>query len=202
MGIKIALIGTHGTGKTTLMNKVVEEYDIFNDMQDAFSDAGALYKDKLLEILDKNNLQLYFFARHLYRVSINDNFISDRSVLDALCYARYEFENGNLSSSMYEFLEEKSFELLRDYDCLFWLRPEFDLVGEDKRPEDKFYQKAIDEIFESYIYYKLDQNILVKQLSGSVEERFSEISSYIDYKLKYNKLHGQQELFEGFGISG
>ena len=202
MGIKIALIGTHGTGKTTLMNRVVEEYDIFNDMQDAFSDAGALYKDKLLEILDKNNLQLYFYARHLYRVSINDNFISDRSVLDALCYARYEYENGNLSTSMYDFLEEKSFELLKEYDCLFWLRPEFDLVGENKRPEDKFYQKAIDEIFESYIYYKLDHSILVKQLSGSVEKRFNEISSYIDYKLKNDRLNEQQELFEGFGISG
>ena len=176
MGIKVALIGTHGTGKTTLMNKVLQEYRIFDGMSDAFSDAGAMFKDKLLEILDKNNLQLYFYARHLYRVSINKYFISDRSVLDALCYAKYENRKGSLSDKMMNFLEEKSLELLKEYDHLFWLRPEFELVGEDKRPVDKEYQMAIDSIFQEYIE---KYNISVIRLTGSVEDRFTVIEKYL-----------------------
>lgn len=177
MGVKVALMGTHGTGKTTMMNKVLSEYRAFDKMSDAFSDAGALFKDKLLNILDKNNLQLYFYARHLYRVSINDYFISDRSVLDALCYAKYENMQGKLSNQMLEFLEEKSFELLEQYDHLFWLRPEFELVGEDKRPEDKDYQMAIDRIFQEYI---VDKDIDIIRLTGSVEERFQLMKKYLD----------------------
>lgn len=176
MGIKIALIGTHGTGKTTLMQKVLSEYRMFDKMSDAFSDAGALFKDKLLNILDKNNLQLYFYARHLYRVSINEYFISDRSVLDALCYAKYENQQGKLTDQMLEFLEEKSFELLKQYDHLFWLRPEFELVGEDKRPEDKEYQIAIDNIFQNYI---VERDIDIIRLTGTVEERFEIMKKYI-----------------------
>jgi deoxyadenosine/deoxycytidine kinase len=177
MGVKVALIGTHGTGKTTLMNRVLTDYRKFDKMSDAFSDAGAMFKDKLLEILDKNNLQLYFYARHLYRVSINDDFISDRSVLDALCYAKYENRKGNLSNTMMNFLEDKSFELLNQYDYLFWLRPEFELVGEDKRPVDKEYQLAIDNIFQEYIQSK-DINII--RLSGTVEERYNIIKNILD----------------------
>lgn len=169
MGCKIAFIGTHGTGKTTLVKEVIREYKEFSTMVDPYSDAGKLYKDKLLEVLDKNNLQLYFYAKHLFRVSVNDYLVTDRSVLDALCYASYDFRLGNITPTMFNFLEKVSLDLLKKYDHLFWVRPEFELKGEGKRSEDLTYQRDIDSIFEEYIYRYEIENITT--VSGDLESR-------------------------------
>ena len=60
MGIKISFIGTHGTGKSTLLNKVIEEYPRFQGQIDNYSDAGNLFKEKLLDVFNKDALQLFF----------------------------------------------------------------------------------------------------------------------------------------------
>jgi hypothetical protein len=173
MGSKISLIGTHGTGKTTLLHRLIANYPVFQTQIDNYSDAGALYKGKLLEELDKNALQLYFYARHKYRVRINDNLLSDRSVLDALCYAKYEYLHGNLTLEMFKFLEDESLKLLNEYNLLFWLRPEFELKGEDKRPTDVEYQRVIDQIFEYYIRISGKVKVPVVPLTGSLDSRLS-----------------------------
>ena len=170
MGIKISFIGTHGTGKSTLLNKVIEEYPRFQGQIDNYSDAGNLFTEKLLDVFNKDALQLFFYARHLYRVRVNKYLASDRSVLDALCYAKWEYEHGNMKKEMFDFLEEESLRLLNEYDMVFWLRPEFELVGEDKRPEDKQYQLDIDKNFEHYL--SSDRvYVPVVRLTGSVENR-------------------------------
>jgi deoxyadenosine/deoxycytidine kinase len=174
MGSKISLIGTHGTGKTTLLKKLIESYPLFQAQVDHYSDAGALYKDKLLEVLDKNALQLYFYARHRYRVGVNRNLLTDRSVLDALCYAKYEYLQGNVTLEMFRFLEDESLKLLNEYNLLFWLRPEFELRGEDKRPTDIEYQKTIDKIFEYYIKISGRVRVPVVTLSGNFDTRFTQ----------------------------
>lgn len=181
MGRKVSLIGTHGTGKTTLLKKLIEHYPIFQHQVDYYSDAGVLFKEKLLEVFDKNALQLYFYARHQYRVSVNVNLLTDRSVLDALCYAKYEYLQGNLKKEMFDFLERESLKLLNEkYDYLLWLRPEFELKGEGKRPEDTQYQITIDRIFEEYLTDERKVWIPVKQLTGDVDTRFKEAVSIID----------------------
>jgi deoxyadenosine/deoxycytidine kinase len=174
--MKIAFTGTHGTGKSTLLNKILEEYPQFQGQHENFSDAGKFFQDKLLETLNKDALQLFFYARHLFRIRANKHLVSDRAVLDALCYAKYEYKQGNLSEVMLNFLEEVSFELLEKYDCLFWLRPEFELVGENKRPENVEFQTAIDKIFEEYMQRV---TIPVIRLTGSVEERMQIIREEI-----------------------
>jgi deoxyadenosine/deoxycytidine kinase len=180
MGAKISLIGTHGTGKTTLLNTLIEKYPEFQHQIDNYSDAGVLFKEKLLQVFDKNALQLYFLARHEYRVAVNENLLTDRSVLDALCYAHYEYMQGNVTVKMFRFLEERSLELLnREYNLLFWLRPEFELVGEGKRPEDKNYQIAIDRIFEYYIDVAKVVEVPVVRLTGSLEDRISKAAKAI-----------------------
>ena len=174
--MKIAFTGTHGTGKSTLLNKILEEYPQFQGQHENFSDAGKFFQDKLLETLNKDALQLFFYARHLFRIRANKHLVSDRAVLDALCYAKYEYTQGNLTKVMLDFLEEVSFELLEKYDCLFWLRPEFELVGENKRPENVEFQYAIDKIFEDYMQ---KVTIPVIRLVGSVEERMQIIREEI-----------------------
>jgi hypothetical protein len=173
MGSKISLIGTHGTGKTTLLNELLNRYPKFLSQIDSYSDAGVLYKNKLLEVLDKNALQLYFYARHKYRVEINENLLTDRSVLDALCYAKYEYLYGNLTLEMFTFLEDESLKLLNRYDLLFWLRPEFELKGEEKRPTDVVYQGVIDKIFEYYIVRSGKVTVPVVTLTGDPRTRIN-----------------------------
>jgi len=178
VGIKISFIGTHGTGKSTLLTQTIEEFDFFKGLVDNYSDAGTLFKEKLLEVFNKDALQLFFYARHLFRVRANDYLISDRAVLDALCYAKWEYENGNLRKEMFDFLEVESLKLLEEYDLLFWLRPEFELVGEDKRPVDIEYQIEIDKNFEYYITSG-KVTVPVIRLTGSVEERMEVVRQQV-----------------------
>lgn len=189
MGAKVSLVGTHGTGKTTLLSKLIEHYPIFQHQVDNYSDAGVLFREKLLEVFDKNALQLYFYARHQYRVSINEYLLADRSVLDALCYAKYEYLQGNLKKEMFDYLERESLKLLNEkYTYLLWLRPEFELKGEGKRPEDTQYQITIDRIFEEYLTDQRKVWIPVKQLTGDLETRYREAVCIIDPLLNVHGL--------------
>lgn len=176
--MKIAFTGTHGVGKSTLLDTILKEYPQFHGQHDNYSDSGKFFKEKLLDVLNKESLQLFFYARHLYRVRVNEDLVADRAVLDALCYTKYEYDRGNFSKVMFDFLETVTFDLLKEYDCLFWLRPEFKLVGEDKRPEDIEYQMEIDKIFEEYMA-KAAAIVPVIRLTGSVEERMTVIREQI-----------------------
>jgi ABC-type transport system involved in cytochrome bd biosynthesis fused ATPase/permease subunit len=73
--MKIAFTGTHGTGKSTLLNKILEEYPQFQGQHENFSDAGKFFQDKLLETLNKDALQLFFYARHLFRIRANEHLV-------------------------------------------------------------------------------------------------------------------------------
>lgn len=181
----ISLTGTHGTGKTTLVTELLKIHTRFQGQVDAFSDAGVMYSKGQLDVLDKESLQLLFFARHLYRIGTNADMLTDRSILDALCYAKYEYQKGTIRKSVFSYLEDRSLSVLNCfYDGLIWLSPEFELIGEDKRPVDMQYQQDIHEIFRDYIETKV--TIPVLQATGSITQRVRDVNEFI-YNLENSR---------------
>lgn len=176
----IALSGTHGTGKTTLVKEIQERVVNYPlDDNDAFSHSGVLFRNKLMELLEPKYLQIFNTGWFDYLLNSYEDSLSDRCVIDPLCYAREEYDQGRLSLRVLKHLEGKTEELVRKYDHIFWLRPEFVIEDSGTRPIDLEYQKRIDKHFEYYFDLFKVQN--VHRLTGSVEERLYQVKQILNY---------------------
>ncbi len=177
----IALSGTHGTGKTTLVKEIqtrIVDYPL--DGSDAYSHSGVLFRNKLMELLEPKYLQIFNTGWFDYLLNSYEDSISDRCVIDPLCYAREEYNMGKLSLRVLTHLENKTEELVKKYDYIFWLRPEFKIEDSGTRPIDEDYQNRIDKHFE-YYFNKFDVRN-VHRLTGSVEDRLIQVRKILNYE--------------------
>ena len=66
--------------------------------------------------------------------------------------------------------------IISQYDYLFYIRPEFDIVDDGVRSIDPNFRDEISEIFEGFIT-ELPREITI--VSGSVRERLDQVMKYI-----------------------
>lgn len=126
--MKIAIFGTHGIGKTTLVNTLANDKDIVarglfaevveEDARMVAEKFGALKVDDIPSwpIETREDFQLYMMVSKIAREFQLESFISDRSVLDILAYSIYY----KCSDIVIETLEVLCFTHIREYDKLFY----------------------------------------------------------------------------------
>lgn len=133
--LRIAIVGSHGTGKTTLVEKLGDILKI--PVIEEIARTVILERNKLphdMDDLERFVFQQTVFDRQTAREDEAIGFISDRSVLDALVYAHGT--SGVLA------LEEVITLRLRNkpYDHIFFIPREFPLEFDGVRKEDEIYQ--------------------------------------------------------------
>jgi len=170
------LLGTHGVGKTTLLNEVHKHYpDYF--ITDGFSRPAIkvgrkldLYEDEIQTII--NEFTIWGYQNYLKHSKI----ISARSIIDAIVYT------GGLNSTLFDDVDKMTDlfkSTVNEIEYIFYIPIEFDFVEDDIRDNQfRSIQTKIDTIIQKFIQDNIPPEKVIT-LTGTIEERFNQIKQYL-----------------------
>ena len=194
--MKIAFTGPANTGKTTLVEALLEEYGSFTKFEKDFRD---VLKAKQLEHSsmtdeDTQSTILAAMLQQLDNSPSNVNLVFDRCLVDVLIYSLHANSKGRISdltmSAMIGLIRER----MRDYDIIFYQPrashiPMVEREGIDLDPEfikeiDELYDsifKSYTDNFESDVFFpKEDCPALLEIFGDTVKERLEFVTSIVD----------------------
>lgn len=171
--MKIGLTGTHSTGKTTLLNALMSEKVFKNYYPDV--NATRWIKDigfKINEEGDSISQELIMIKR-VATLFTQSNLIADRTVIDVMAYTQAGYEDERITEGAYKRILDYFINSFNEYDFIFLIRPEFELVDDGTRSLDLSYQEKIKESIDSLIAeYEIPN---VHLITGSVRERVAQV---------------------------
>lgn len=206
--MKIVILGSHGTGKTTLTRKIFnyakDEYDMkigVTESRDAekttlskplaerlkwryLPEAPAQALIKGFELNENTSLEseIWIIAKQLEMEMLTPQpWIADKCMIDILAYACYLFpKNKDLLN-----LTAKAFKPHMDYDLVIYLPcGEFPIEDDGFRSTNPVFQQKIDE----YILRVMKKaRIDFHRIVGMPEERFQKAKKMIDEKIRIRK---------------
>lgn len=182
--MKISFSGVQCTGKTTLIN-ALSENESFKDFEIIKESIRKLHKQgvKINENGD-DSTQLRVMLSHLINLKYDDA-ILDRCLLDGMVYTHWLYEKNKISKDTYDLCFDVFNQYIKNYDIIFYLVPEFDLISDGTRSMDINFRDETKKIFDMYVEYLLTKQIKIITLHGSVEDRLKTI---IDETNKIRKL--------------
>jgi predicted ATPase len=172
--MKYFLTGAQGTGKTSIMDALPENYTKLRNIT-----RNCINREKLDINMDSNNRsQKAIFDAYERELSSADNYIAERSLFDVYAYTMHQVKLGKCSPTLAEtqLSHIEKFVYQNPTAIYFYLPIEFEPKEDGVRSTDKEYQKEIDKI----LYNALKNfDITVVELHGTVEERVNTIKSII-----------------------
>lgn len=166
------LLGSHGTGKTTLLKEVstkLPEYYV----TDGFS-RPVIKIGKMLELSNDekqfaiNELSAWAYQNYL----THKNVISTRSIVDCIIYSQILAPNLDIENLVTLFEETKD-----QVEYFFYIPVEFDYVADPDRLSPEL-QIKIDEVIKEFMVKHIPKEKVII-LRGTVEERLNQISKYL-----------------------
>lgn len=177
MNNKIAIIGTFGVGKTTLLNELAKLPE-FKDYHIVRETAREYLETHKLDIntVNADPELLYQFQKNClknqWQEEQHDKFLSDRSVYDSLAYS----ELGLSDDKMTDLLAEIDIGLYK-YDVILYIPIEYPMSQadiDDNRSPDEDYRARVDvEIFAQAVAHFPVTDIYT--ITGTVEERVKQV---------------------------
>lgn len=180
--IKIAIVGSHGVGKTTLIKELVEkgEFDceeISGIPRQIIKRGFPMGKNSTVDSY-VNYINDQFKAQRLATMSIKPLIISDRTTLDATAYARVNSLLPRPAVPQYfiDMLHEVWLKEVAFFDIIAFIPVEFPMQSDGVRDEGDEYREAISFEIERILKSNNTKYAIIK---GSVEERLVLLSSQI-----------------------
>lgn len=169
------LLGSHGTGKTTLLKEVAIKFPDYY-VTDGFSRPVSRIS-KLLEFDNNekqfviNELSAWAYQNYL----THKNVISTRSIVDCIIYSQIVAPDVDIEDLINLFEETKD-----QVEYFFYIPVEFDYVVDEERPGGVWQelQIKIDKIIQDFIETYIPAEKVIT-LTGSVQERLEQISIYL-----------------------
>ena len=179
--MKIGITGAHSTGKTTLLNALRGEaslagYDYCVEVTRWVKRLGFSINEN-----SSDEVQELVMIKHVYNMFMHDNSVSDRTVLDGLVYSTWLNRNGKVSNKTLDMVNKVYDRMEKEYDIIFYIRPEFEVEDDGVRSIDKRFHQEIVDLFEEVIKRK---QIPVVQLTGSVRERVEQVLKEVECQTK------------------
>jgi len=192
--MRIAIIGTQNTGKTTFVNDFIKKWPMYKTLDKSYRD---ILKEKELPhsknaTEETQKVILDFLIDQVTESSKEDNIILDRSVLDCLAYSTWLCLNEKVSE---KFLDQQRIivrETLKLYDVLFFIpltkASPIEIQNDGFREIDPIFREEIDNIFKVFqeSYHNGDGRVFPKddtpaiiEIFGSPEERIKLTEFYI-----------------------
>lgn len=169
------LLGSHGTGKTTLLKEVAAKFPEYY-VTDGFS-RPVTKISKFLEFTNNekqfviNELSAWAYQNYL----THKNVISTRSIVDCIIYSQIVAPDVDIQGIVTLFEQTKD-----QVEYFFYIPIEFDYVADNERPGGIWQelQAKIDQVIQDFIkkYIPVEK---VVTLTGTVEERLEQISKYL-----------------------
>jgi predicted ATPase len=178
--MKIAVVGSQCTGKTTYINDFLKKWSMYTTPEDTYR---KLIKEKKLPH-SKNGTEesqtaiLNCLVDQAIENSKSENVIFDRCVLDVLAYSTWLCLNDKLSEKALDQQRIIVRETLKLYDIIFFIpltkAAEVKIEENDIRDVDVVYREEIDNIFKVFedSYNRGDGRIFPKEDTPAVIEIF------------------------------
>lgn len=166
------LLGSHGTGKTTLLKEVALKFPEYY-VTDGFSRPVISISHNLE--LDSNEKQYVIneLSAWAYQNYLNHkNVISTRSIVDCIIYSQILTPGLDIENLITLFEETKS-----RVEHFFYIPVEFDYVADPYRLSREL-QVKIDKVIVNFIKEHIPVEKVVI-LTGTVQERLEQISQYL-----------------------
>lgn len=148
--MKIAIVGTHGTGKSTLSYLLAAEYKKRGKNVKIVQETARNCPYPVNELMSQEAALWIYYEQSKKELEATHKFeivICDRSSLDSLIYAKYFKVNYNIIET-----EKIALNHLKTwYDDVFFVRPDGPLKGDGFRSESHSFQDGIDDIFLEYM---------------------------------------------------
>lgn len=170
--MKIILVGSHSTGKTTLLN-LLKELPQFKDYKIVTEVLRNLNKEGLPINKESNNeTQLLAFNEYLKQFLLNDNLVSDRGFYDVYAYTWGAAKRDKVDSYILNYQNWVMNRYKGIFDKIFYIPIEFPMEKDGIRDEDIEYQKEIDKNI-LYCLKMINTNYIT--ITGTVEQRMEQI---------------------------
>ena len=171
----VSFTGAQSTGKTTLLNSMRswKELSNYKFIDEITRDVGR----KGLKINEEGDdaTQRAIMKAHCDNLEKGKNLILDRCSLDGVVYTHYLYLHDKVTKDTLDFAKSVFLRTFAEYDQVFYLKPEFDIVEDGVRSTDVQFRDEIVELFEEYIDMYNLKKISVVELTGSVEERLETV---------------------------
>jgi predicted ATPase len=180
--MRIAFVGSHGTGKSTLADEI--QYNTMGGQDWSIKESVARPFRSLIKRLnlDDNNSQLLINELSFWNWESNvdiQNLVFTRTPIDNVAYTMVN-ANDEFSKSLAVEYHSKLKKLSWGDTIFMYLPIEFPLVNDGVRPMDPAYQEAVDKQMR-LLLEELQINYYV--IKGPVDERISSIDGILKLRM-------------------
>ena len=186
--MRIGISGAQSVGKTTLLNALRSEptfkdYSICDEVTRRVKSYGLLINEH-----GNDTTQRLIMQEHIINLFMHDNMITDRTSLDGLVYTKYLKQKGKVSQEILDYSYKIFEKTIRQYDLLFYIVPEFDIVDDGTRSTDIEFRDDIVRIFNDVIGLN---GVNFLHVTGSVRQRTQFILDIYNTELEHRKKYNE-----------
>lgn len=194
--MRIAIIGAHATGKTTLIEEFLKQWPMYKRPEKTYRD---FIKEQKLEInkqgtkeSQKAILNALVDEVQLASTSEDKHIIFDRCTVDNIAYTLWHYAKDTSGFSTEFIIDSKTIAALslKHLDIIFYLpvRKEIPITEKENRETDETFREEIDNIYdslvESYVkntgaFFPLEDCPAVIKLDGPPDMRLPQMKLYI-----------------------
>jgi thymidylate kinase len=194
--MRIALIGAHCVGKTTLVKDFIKQWPMYKRPEKTYRDIIKEQNIKLNKDGDKESQRAILNALvdelQLASVSDNKHIIFDRCTVDNIAYTLWHYakETEGFTSEFVMTCKDIAALSLKHIDLIFYvpMRKEIPLTPRQGREMDETFREEIDNIFDSLVssyekntgaFFPPEDCPAVIRLEGPPDMRIPQIKLYI-----------------------
>lgn len=194
--MRIAIIGAHATGKTTLIEEFLKQWPMYKRPEKTYRD---FIKEQKLEInkqgtkeSQKAILNALVDEVQLASTSDDKHIIFDRCTVDNIAYTLWHYAKDTSGFDAEFVIDSKTIAALslKHLDVIFYLpvRKEIPITEKENRETDETFREEIDNIYdslvESYVkntgaFFPLEDCPAVIKLDGPPDMRLPQMKLYV-----------------------
>lgn len=177
--MKIAIVGSHGVGKTSLMDKLENDVDFrdyyfYPEAVREVSRLGFPYNEASTDCS-----QLAMLALHLLHISKTEDMVTDRFIVDSLIYAQILKSKGSeISKDCIDILRKYWDKYKNKIDLYVYCPAEWEIKNDNFRMTDEYMRDMVSTLMLAQLYMDIPQKKFLI-VHGSTMERKEQVKQYI-----------------------